>query len=96
LTTTNINKVAVSVTCDLTAEQMSFPPGGIINLQGGSSFNDGSVGSDVEEVVKWDQELHWTKTFLTAVLILSGHLYESPKLDAQRKILFRFINLPAE
>jgi hypothetical protein len=87
---------AISVTFNLMAEQMSFPPGEIINLKGNSSSNEGSMGSDVEKVVQWDQELCWTKTFLTAVLILLGHLYESPKLNAQIKILFRFIDLPAE
>ncbi len=33
---------------------------------------------------------------MTAVMILLGRSYDFPKLDAQRKILLRFINQPAE
>jgi hypothetical protein len=52
--------------------------GGIANLGG-----DSSVGSDVEEIVTWDYDLHTTKTFLVAALILPRNKYNSPKLDAQ-------------
>jgi hypothetical protein len=44
----------------------------------------------VEEVVQWNQELRRTKTFLTAVLILSGRRFESPNLELQKKVLHNF------
>jgi hypothetical protein len=48
---------------------MSHPSKGVINLY---DSNDESVGSNIEEVVQWDKELRNTKTFMTAVIILSG------------------------
>jgi hypothetical protein len=55
-------------------------PGGIVEIGG-----DSSVDSDVEEIVKWDRDLHATKTFSTAVMILSDRKYNFPKLDVQLK-----------
>ena len=49
------------------------PSKGIIHLEDDLSGNE-SVDSDVEEVVQWDRSLCTTKTFKTAVLILSGHV----------------------
>jgi hypothetical protein len=72
---------------------MSFPPVGVVNLEDDISFNEGSIGSNVEEIIQWDRELCQTKTFSTALLILSGHAYNS--LD-QKKLLLKFINKPAE
>jgi hypothetical protein len=43
-----------------------------------------------------DRELCQTMTFSTALLILSGRAYNSPKLADQKKILLKFINKPAE
>ena len=54
------------------------------------------VGSDVEEVLKWDHELRGTKTFSTAFLILSGRRFESPNLEEQQKILLQFIDWPTQ
>jgi hypothetical protein len=51
---------------------MSFPPGGVVNLKDNISSNKGSDGSDVEEIIQWDRELHQPKTFSMALLILSG------------------------
>ncbi len=42
---------------------MEFPPGGIVNLNNDSSSRKRSVGSDVEEVIQLDRDLHLTKTF---------------------------------
>jgi hypothetical protein len=58
---------------------------GIVDLGG-----DLSVDSDVEEIVKWDRDLRAMKTFLTAVMILSGRKYNSPKLDVQQNKSSRF------
>ena len=55
-------------------------PGGIICLD----CSDSSIGSDVEEIVKWDDRLRKTKTFSTAYLILVGRKYGSPLLDKQQ------------
>jgi hypothetical protein len=52
---------------------MPHPLGGIIFLDKSSNK---SVGSNVEEVVQWDQELCVTKTFTTAVLIFSSHRFD--------------------
>jgi hypothetical protein len=46
------------------------------------------------EVVQWDCSLSSTKTFKTAVLILSGRKFESPNLESLQKILHLFINEP--
>jgi hypothetical protein len=59
---------------------MSFPPGGVVNLEDNISSNEGSNRSNVEEIIHWDRELCQTKTFSTALLILSGRAYNSPKL----------------
>ena len=56
-----------------------YLPGGIICLD-----SDSSIGSDVEEIVKWDDRLRKTKTFSTAYLILAGRKYGSPLLDKQQ------------
>jgi hypothetical protein len=53
------------------------------------------VGSDMEEVVTWDHELHGTKPFLTRLLILFGRRFELPNLAEQQKILLNFIDQPA-
>jgi hypothetical protein len=50
-----------------------------------------SVGSDVKEIVQWDRSLRSTKTFQTAVLILSGCKFESPNLELLQNILLMFI-----
>jgi hypothetical protein len=42
----------------------------IINLDDDSSSDEGSVGSDVDEIVQWDRELLQTKTYTTAFTIL--------------------------
>ena len=57
-------------------------PGGIICLD-----SDASIGSDVEEIVKWDDCLRKTKTFLTAYSILVGRKYSSPLLDKHQTLL---------
>ncbi len=69
---------------------MSHSSGGVIHLED-SDADVEEVGSDVEEVVTWDQELRLTKTFSTAFLILSGCRFDSPNLDEQQKILFNFL-----
>ena len=46
------------------------------------------------EVVQWDCSLSSTKTFKTAVLILSGRKFESPNLESLQKILHLFLNEP--
>jgi hypothetical protein len=71
---------------------MSHPSNGIIDLY---NSGDESVGSDVEEVVQWDKELRGTKTFMTAVTILSGRKYSSPNQESQHKVLLLFIDQPA-
>jgi hypothetical protein len=71
---------------------MSHPSNGIIDLY---NSGDKSVGSDVEEVVLWDKGLCDTKTFMTAVNILSGRKYNSPNLESQQKVLLMFIGQPA-
>jgi hypothetical protein len=73
---------------------MSHSSGGVIHLDD-SDANVEEVGSDVEEVVKWDHELRGTKTFSTGFLILSGSRFDSPNFDEQQKILFSFIDQPA-
>jgi hypothetical protein len=77
---------------------MSFLSDEIINLEDdSSSSNEGSVGSDVEEIVQWDRELLQSKTYTTAYTILiSNRKYDGPKVDEQRKLLLRFINCPAD
>ena len=72
---------------------MSHSSGGVIHLDD-SNADVEEVGSDVEEVIMWDQELHGTKTFLIGFLILSGRRFDSPNLDEQKKILFNFIDQP--
>jgi hypothetical protein len=72
---------------------MSFPPRGVVNLKDNIFSNKGSNGSDVEEIIQWERELRQTKTFSTALPILSGRAYNSPD---QKKILLKFINKPAE
>jgi hypothetical protein len=69
---------------------MENSSGGIVGLGG-----DSSVDSDVEEIVKWDCDLHATKTFLMAAMILSGCKHNSPKLDVQQKNLLDFFDQPA-
>ncbi len=73
---------------------MWHPSKGVIHLDGDSSSNK-SVGSDVEEVVMWDHSLHSSKTFQRAVLILSGHKFKSPSLDAQSQVLLLFLDKPS-
>ncbi len=51
---------------------MSFPPGGVVNLKDNISSNEGSDGSNFEEIIQWDRELCQTKIFSMALLILSG------------------------
>ena len=46
------------------------------------------------EVVQWDRSLSSTKTFKTAVLILSGRKFESPSLESLQIILRLFTNEP--
>ena len=39
--------------------QMSFPSGGVVvNLEDDISSNEGGDGSNVEEIIQWDNELH--------------------------------------
>jgi hypothetical protein len=68
--------------------------GVVIHLNEDQSSNE-SVGSNVEEVVQWDCSLRSSKTFQTAMLILSGHKFESPNLELLQKVLHNFINQPA-
>jgi hypothetical protein len=75
---------------------MSFPPGGVVSLEDNISSNKGGNGSDVDKIIQWDRELCQTKTFSMALLILSGHAYNSPKLADQKKTLLKFIKKPAE
>ncbi len=49
----------------------------------------------MEEILKWGHDLHATKTFLTAALVLTGHKYNSPKLDVQQKHHLNVIDQPA-
>jgi hypothetical protein len=70
---------------------MAYLPGGIICLD-----CDSSIGSDVEEVIKWEDCLRKTKTFSTAFLILSGRKYDSPLLNEQQTLLLNFVDQPAE
>jgi hypothetical protein len=74
---------------------MSRSSGGVIHLDG-SDADVEEVGSDVEEVVRWDHELCKTKMFLTGFLILSVRRFDSPNLEEQQKILFNFIDQPAQ
>jgi hypothetical protein len=67
---------------------------GVIHLDD-SDADAEEVGSDVEEVVRWDHELRRTKTFSTGFLILSGRKFDSPNLEKQRKMLLNFIDQPA-
>jgi hypothetical protein len=69
--------------------------GEVIHLDG-SDADVEEVGSDVEEVVRWDHELCKTKTFSMGFLILSGCRFDSPNLEEQQKILFNFIDQPAQ
>jgi len=66
-------------------------PGGIICLD-----SDSSIGSDVEEIVKWDDRLQKTKTFSTAYSILVGRKYGSPLLDKQQSLLLNFVDQPVD
>ena len=66
--------------------------GGIICLD----CTDSSIGSDVEEIVKWDDRLRKTKTFSMAYSILVGRKYGSPLLDKQQTLLLNFVNQPVE
>ena len=76
---------------------MSFLSDKIINLEDDSSSDEGSVGSNVDEIVQWDRELLQTKTYTTASTILvSNHKYDGPKVDNQRKLLLRFIDCPVD
>ena len=76
---------------------MSFLSDKIINLEDYSSSNEGSVGSDVEEIVQWDSELLQSKTYTTAFTILvSNCKYDGPKVDEQQKLLLWFIDCPAD
>jgi hypothetical protein len=74
---------------------MSHLSGGVIHLDD-SNANAEEVGSDVEEVVRWDHELCKTKTFSAGFLILSSRRFDSPNLEEEQKILFNFINQPAQ
>jgi hypothetical protein len=49
----------------------------------------------VEEVVQWDKGLRDTKTFMTAITILSGRKYNSPNMESQHKVLLMFVDQPA-
>ena len=78
-------------------KEMSFLSSKIINLEDGSSSNKNNVGSDVDEIVRWDCELLQMKTYMTAFTILvSNCKYDGPKLDEQQKLLLRFIDCPAD
>ena len=72
---------------------MWYSSKGVIHLEDDLSGNE-SVDSDVEEVVQWDRSLRNTKTFKTAVLILSGRKFKSPTFELLHKILHLFINEP--
>jgi hypothetical protein len=74
---------------------MSHSSGGVIHLDD-SDAEVKEVGSDVEEIVTWDHELHKTKTFAMGFLILSGRRFESPNLAEQQKLLLNFIDHPAQ
>ncbi len=65
---------------------MAYLPGGIIYLDS----SDSSIGSDVEEIIKWDDCLRKTKTFSTAYQILVGRKYGSPLLGIQQTLLLNF------
>jgi hypothetical protein len=92
-----INPPLLGHLCHLSSdsEQMSFPSGGVVNFDDNISSNEGSNGSNVEEIIQWDRELCQSKTFSTALLILLGHAYNFPKLADQKKILLKFIDRPA-
>jgi hypothetical protein len=75
---------------------MSFLPGGVVNLEDDISSYKGSNESNVEEIIQWDRELCQTKTFSTALLILSGRVYNSPKLADKKKILLKIMDKPTE
>jgi hypothetical protein len=68
---------------------MWHPSKGVINLNDDSSGNE-SVSSDVEEIVEWDKNLRISKSFQTAVLILSGCKFKYPSLESQSKLLLPF------
>jgi hypothetical protein len=63
---------------------MSHSSGGVIHLDS-SDADVEEVGSDVEEVVRWDHELCKTKMFSTGFLILSGRRFDSTNLEEQQK-----------
>jgi hypothetical protein len=71
---------------------MAYLPGGIIYLD----TSDSSIGSDVEEIIKWDDCLRKTMTFSTAYMILVGRKYGSPLLDIQQTLSLNFVDQPAE
>jgi len=77
------------------ARVMSHSLGGVIH-QDESNANAEEVGSDVEEVFKWDHELRGTKTFSTGFLILSGRRFELPNLEEKNKILLKIIDWPTQ
>jgi hypothetical protein len=89
--------VAATVECKQRCSAAAMALAGMANLSGGIVELGGysSLDSDVEEIVKWDRDLHAMKTFSTAVMILSGRKYNSPKLDMQKKNLLDFIDQPA-
>jgi hypothetical protein len=45
------------------SEQMSFPSGGVVNLEDDISSNKGSNEADVEEITQWNRELCQTRQF---------------------------------
>jgi hypothetical protein len=70
---------------------MSHLSKGIVLLD--DSSNE-SVGSEVDEVVQWDDKLCKTKTFKMVDIILSSRKFESANLESQQKILLNFLNQP--
>ncbi len=66
------------------------------HLLGGIICLDCSDGSDVEEIVKWNDRLQKTKTLSTAYLILVGRKYGSPLLDKQQSLLLNFVDQPVD
>jgi hypothetical protein len=87
--------IVIAVQPTPSAKVMSHSSGGVIHLDESDADGEEVVGSDVEEVAKWDHKLRGTKTFSTGFLILSGRRFDSPNLDEHQKILFSFIDQPA-
>jgi hypothetical protein len=73
---------------------MWHPLKGVIHLGDDSSGNE-SVSSDVEEIAEWDKNIRSSKTFQTAVLILSSRKFKSPSLELQSKLLLLFLDDPS-